>query len=124
MFELWLISIVDSLKNFFYISTTVLMVASIIFLILRLVFLLDVFEVDEDKIKKIKLWLRTTVIACITGFFFYTIIPTSRDAYIILGGGMVLDFFQDNPEAQKLPENILKNVNDWLESYQDNDSIK
>lgn len=124
MFELWLISVADSLKGFFYISATILMIASIIFSVLRVLFLLDIFEVDSGKIKKTKLWIKTTVITCITCFFLYTIIPTSKDAYIILGGGMVLDFFQDNPEAQKLPENLLKNVNDWLESYQDNDSIK
>lgn len=124
MFELWLISVADSLKAFFYISATILMIVSILFLVLQVLFRLDIFEVDSDQIKKMKLWIKTTVITCITCFFLYTIIPTSRDAYIILGGGMVLDFFQENPEAQKLPENILKNVNDWLESYQDNDSIK
>lgn len=124
MFELWLISVADSLKGFFYISATMLMGVSILFLILQVLFRLDIFEVDSDQIKKMKLWIKTTVITCITCFFLYTIIPTSRDAYIIFGGGMVLDFFQENPEAQKLPENVLKNVNDWLESYQDNDSIK
>ena len=124
MFELWLISVADSLKGFFYISATMLMIVSILFLVLQVLFRLDIFEVDSDQIKKMKLWIKTTVITCITCFFLYTIIPTSRDAYIILGGGMVLDFFQENPEAQKLPENVLKNVNDWLESYQDNDSIK
>ena len=126
MFELWLISVADSVKNLFIGLTVPLTIVGIFFLGSKIFIWLNPPSSEDEQIraKKANRCFKITLIALFTSAFISILIPKSKDLYIIFCGGMVLDFFQENPEAQKLPENVLKNVNDWLESYQDNDSIK
>lgn len=128
MFELWLISIADSVKNLFIGLTVPLTIAGLFFLGSKIFIWLNPPSSEEEQVraKKANKCFKVTLIALFISAFISILIPKSKDLYIIIGGGMVLDFFQENPEAQKLPENILENINYWLESYQDqdNDSIK
>lgn len=46
--------------------------------------------------------------------------PSKKDLYFIIGGGTALHVVS-NEEVQKLPTNLARAANDWLERYYEGD---
>ena len=51
-------------------------------------------------------------------------IPKTKDCYAIFGVGSVLHYVNHSEQAQKIPDNALKAVNYYLESFTPKDSIR
>lgn len=43
-----------------------------------------------------------------------TFIPDKKELMIIIGGGAIYDYVQNSEEVKKLPDNVVKALNDWL----------
>lgn len=74
---------------------------------------------DEDNEEYI-----TTLVKKMTKRLFYafcisttlvTFIPDKKDLMVIIGGGAIYDYVQSSEEVKKLPDNVVKALNDWLE---------
>lgn len=106
-FVLWLCSIASNVGTLFF---TVGTVGTVLYL------LTWAFksELDFDSGRPSSGWL----VALVSCFFLGTIIPPTNDCYMIFGVGKTLQYVQSSKEAQKLPDNALKTINDLLEKVQ------
>lgn len=46
---------------------------------------------------------------------FSVFIPSKTDMVAIVGGGSVYEYVKSNKDAQKIPDNVVKKLNKWLE---------
>lgn len=78
----------------------------------------DDYPSDKSPVSSILDWLLSTYKKFFTAFIVLTslvvLIPDKKDFYFIIGGSVALSLSQ-NEEAQKLPNNVLKALNAFLE---------
>ena len=72
--------------------------------------------------KSLKYVLPITIISVIL----YLFIPTTNEALLIYGVGGTVDYLQENPTAQKLPDKCIKALDKWVDSWniEENDSVE
>lgn len=96
-----------------------LFITSIIVLILSLLIGLALlgaayYDENSDARKRSYKYFRITIIS-----FFVMMaslfIPSKQDMYIIYGVGGTIDYLQESEEAKKLPENVIKACNMFIE---------
>ena len=73
----------------------------------------------DEYVHKIKMTAILTAVCAVI----MTFIPTTKECYIIYGVGKTVDYLQSNKEAQKLPNNVIKALNYYLEEMS-SDSTK
>jgi hypothetical protein len=56
----------------------------------------------------------------------YLFIPTTNEALLIYGVGGTIDYLQENPTAQKLPDKCIKALDKWVDSWsiEEKDSVE
>lgn len=106
-FVLWLCSIASNVSQLFFTLGGVGLVIYFLAWAIR-------SELDFDCGRPSRGWL----IALVMCFFMGTVIPSTNDCYMIFGVGKTLQYVQSSKEAQKLPDNALKTINDLLEKVQ------
>lgn len=96
-----------------------LFITSIIVLILSVVIELTLlgtayYNEDDDARKRSYKYFRITIIS-----FFVMMaslfIPSKQDMYVIYGVGGTIDYLKESEEAKKLPENVIKACNAFIE---------
>lgn len=106
-FILWLCSIASSVGNVFLLVGVIGLIAY---------FLAWARNTDEGL--EGSLPSRKWAIAIAICFFIRMIVPSTPSCYMILGVGKTLQYVRSSPEAQKLPDNVLRTINDLLENVQ------
>lgn len=61
--------------------------------------------------------MKISSITAVILILFYIFIPSSTQLYAIYGIGGTIDYLKENKEAEKIPDNILKAANTFLENY-------
>lgn len=72
--------------------------------------------------KGLKIFVPVTIILS----FLYILTPTTNEALLIYGVGGTIDYLQENPTAQKLPDKCIKALDKWVDSWniEEKDSVK
>lgn len=65
----------------------------------------------EDKAAKI---LKSSLIGAIVSVAGFIFIPDKQDLYVIFGLGAIVDYLQDNRDAEEIPNNVMKLANEYL----------
>lgn len=76
---------------------------------------------DRDKefwIKHMRLKTKVAFAIAIVSALSLVALPTKEEAFLIYGGGTVIEYVQNNEEAKKIPDNAVKALNTWLETIQ------
>lgn len=85
-------------------------------LILALMSFFVLLTDDEcDFFNVTKKWLRPVLAVIVVCSMVSIFTPSKSDLYAIYGIGGTIDYLKDNPEAQKLPDNLIKAANAFLE---------
>lgn len=113
MKELYLISVLGTLKD---IAIALFIVAIIIFTGM-LIWRMDKqpfnpkYKNDVYSDKTSKKGMKISLIIAILNICVMIFIPSRSELYIIYGIGTVIDYIQENPEAQQLPDKTIKYLN-------------
>jgi CRISPR/Cas system-associated protein Cas10 (large subunit of type III CRISPR-Cas system) len=67
-------------------------------------------------LKRIQKWIG---IAFLTSAVLFVFTPNKKEMLMIYGGGTIIDYIQNNKELQKIPDNVVKALNKWLEEELD-----
>ena len=77
-------------------------------------------DIDEELMKKLsKSMIIVAVICLVLGI----LLPTKKDCYIIFGIGSVIDYIQENDEAQQLPDKTVKMLNALADKHTEEEKI-
>jgi hypothetical protein len=68
--------------------------------------------------KYIRLKAKAALAIAIISALLLVALPTKEEAFLIYGGGTVIDYMQNSEEVKKIPDNAVKALNTWLESVQ------
>lgn len=122
MMDLYWISVLGNLSDVIYV---LLFVSFFITLVLCIACFL-VYTSDEcrEKIGYVKTSLKWAVFAMAVLGIISVFAPNSQQLYAIYGIGGTIDYLKENKEAQKLPDNIIKAANVFLEKCQQEASQK
>ena len=111
MKELYLFFLLGNIKDVSGISSLTLgLVFSVYF-----IFLLLTYDEKENFFrlpKKVQKWAG---IAFITSAILFIFTPSKKELLMIYGGGTILEYIQNNKEVKKIPDNVVKALNKWLE---------
>lgn len=73
-------------------------------------------EYDKASIKKATKIEKKLLIFSIIPILMTAFIPSKEQLYVIYGVGTVVDYAKGSKEVQKLPDNVVKALNMWLEN--------
>lgn len=76
--------------------------------------------INDEIISFLKRNLKRSVIIAIISGILTIVVPSKQELYVIYGIGGTIDYLKENPNAQKLPNNIINAANKFLENYQSN----
>lgn len=113
MKELYLISVLGSLKIVCMIATPVL------FILAAVAYTAYDDASSEQKGKYYKKLFKNFSIGFVFALLGIITIPTTQELYAIYSIGTTIDYLKENPEAKKLPNNIVNFLNRWLEDKQE-----
>ena len=123
MNELYWITRFDSICA----CATVAYVVGIIAVVISLFILAVALEEQDADVKKTGTkFFRISFIIFICGLILKIFVPTSKEALLIWGVGGTIDYLQENPTAQKLPDKCIKALDKWVDSWsiEENDSVE
>lgn len=92
---------------------------AILVLILSFSVILFVNRITDDELdindwierNHVKTWLMGLGVISL---IIVTFTPSKNELILIYGGGAILEYIQDNPQAKELPDNVIKYLNDYL----------
>lgn len=77
----------------------------------------DSSEKDKEFYSKhVRLKAKIALAIAIVSVLLLVALPTREEAFLIYGGGTVIDYVQNNEEVKKIPDNAVKALNTWLET--------
>lgn len=62
----------------------------------------------------VKKWAKRLFYVFCISCLLVTFVPDKKDLMVIIGGGAIYDYVQNSEEVKKLPDNVVKTLNDWL----------
>jgi formate hydrogenlyase subunit 3/multisubunit Na+/H+ antiporter MnhD subunit len=119
MKELYLISTLGTVKAI----AIVLFIIAIVIFIGMLIWRMDMQPFNPnynphvycDKVSK--RGIKISLIVALFNMCIMIFIPTRYELYTIYGIGTVIDYIQENPEAQQLPDKTIKYLNTIADKY-------
>lgn len=99
------------------------MILTVTFLLLGLVFLIWYFNVYEEEERKI--FRKRAIIFGSVGIFLLiaqAFVPTTKQALIIYGVGGTIDYIKSNDTAKQLPDKAIIALDKYLESINEENS--
>lgn len=111
MTEIYWLTRLDYINNFFTVMIIVGVITSMV-----LIIICSIMYLSEDfvpsKLKNISIYtLIITIILSITSIF----IPTTKDAYMIYGIGGSIDYLKENETAKQLPDKYINFIDKWVD---------
>lgn len=81
--------------------------------------ILFVNKINDDELdindwierNNVKTW---AVCLGVISLFITIFVPSKKELILIYGGGTILEYVQNNPQAKELPDNVIKYLNDYL----------
>ena len=83
-------------------------------------------EEDSEEIAVGKKFSKTFIPVLVVSMFIKVFVPTTQEALLIYGVGGTIDYLQDNPTAQKLPDKCIQALDRWVDSWyiEEEDSVE
>lgn len=111
MTEIYWLTRLDYINNFFTVMIIVGVITSMV-----LIIICSIMYLNEDfvpsKLKNISIYtLIITIILSITSIF----IPTTKDAYMIYGIGGSIDYLRENETVKQLPDKCINFIDKWVD---------
>lgn len=123
MNELYWITRFDSICN----CATAIYIVGIIAVIVSIFILIVGLDEGDTDVKRVGVkFFKISFPILICGLIFKIFIPTSKEALLIWGVGGTIDYLQENPTAQKLPDKCIKALDKWVDSWsiEEKDSVE
>lgn len=111
MSDLYWITVLGNLGTLAVVVTMLTTISSILLLIPYL----ESYENENHRVFKIALYVSVFLLVISTTM--NVLIPSRKELYVIYGLGGTIDYLKDNKEAKKLPDNVLKSLNIFIEEY-------
>lgn len=111
-FLVYLIGVIDNLKSMIGVFAFILMLVAGGILFRHIVYLAEGFNISKTDIEIYKLGKRFLLASAIL-LVLAAVTPTSK----VIAAMAIIPPIVENQEAQKLPENIVKFLNQYLEQY-------
>lgn len=107
---IYLITILDSLSNFFFIC---MLVSLLLSGIITLVWLIE-YGADEDMFKKLilKLWIAQFIFD-----FLYILTPNTKQAVAIFSVGSTIEYVKGNDKIKELPDKMIDYLDKYIDEY-------
>lgn len=123
MNELYWITRFDSICTCATVAYTVGIIAVVISLFILAI---SLEEEDADVRKTGAKFFKISFTIFICGLILKVFVPTSKEALLIWGVGGTIDYLQENPTAQKLPDKCIKALDKWVDSWsiEEKDSVE
>ena len=121
MLEVYLITRLTALNNFFFAIAMTTGIIAVICIVIYGINYMDGYRAYEGMQVTLKKWLRNCIITCVVFTLFNMFTPTTKDAMLIYGVGTTVDFLQENENVQQLPDKCVKALNDWVDSLVEDD---
>ena len=111
MTEIYWLTRLDYINNFFTAMIIVGIITSMVLIIIcSIMYLCEDFM--PSKLKNISIYtLIITIILSITSIF----IPTTKDAYMIYGIGKSIDYLRENETVKQLPDKCINFIDKWVD---------
>jgi hypothetical protein len=74
-------------------------------------------DCDKENLVSLKKTLKRFIILGIATLIPSILIPSKTELYVIYGVGNVIDYIQENPETQELPDKTVKFLNAVADDY-------
>ena len=107
------------LGNLHVIIKAIMIISILFFAVLFIFYLLSFSEEDEVNFcNTIAKYFKISLVTLATSTALFIFIPSSTELYAIYGIGGTIDYLKENNEAKKLPDNIIKATNIFLEEME------
>ena len=106
---------------------TTTFILGIIALVISIFIIIVSLEEDDSDVKKVGTkFFKISFTIFICGLILKVFVPTSKEALLIWGVGGTIDYLQENPTAQKLPDKCIKALDKWVDSWsiEEKDSVE
>lgn len=123
MSELYWITRFDSICA----CATAIFIVGIIAVIISIFILIAGLDEGDSDVKRVGMkFFKVSFPILICGLILKIFVPTSKEALLIWGVGGTIDYLQENPTAQKLPDKCIKALDKWVDSWniEENDSVE
>jgi len=123
MSELYWITRFDSICA----CATTTFIIGIIAVIVSIFILIVSLEEGDSDVRRVGVkFFKVSFPILICGLILKVFVPTSKEALLIWGVGGTIDYLQENPTAQKLPDKCIKALDKWVDSWsiEEKDSVK
>lgn len=128
--QMYWITRLDAVRSFFGWMMGLAVIALIAYLIgLAIIYTEGTGSLREDESyinwnKRWKPWKVGMILSFIIGFIGITLAPSKNDALLIMGGGTVLEYIENNEDLGKIPDNAIKALSEWSDNFLDEQRTK
>ena len=123
MNELYWITRFDSICS----CATATFIVGIIAVIVSIFIMIVSLEEGDSDVKRVGVkFFKVSFPILICSLILKVFVPTSKEALLIWGVGGTIDYLQENPTAQKLPDKCIKALDKWVDSWsiEEKDSVE
>lgn len=122
MSEIYWITRLGALYNLFAILASLAGIASIFLSLMAIMEGGDAYtDEDHKRVKKLWRFFKMATATCMVLILLAIFIPSKKDMLLIYGVGGTIDYLQDNPKAQKLPDKVIDCLDKYLDEKNDNE---
>ena len=110
----------DSMRILFGVFIGVSIAAIIIYLVGSGGILADYDKEDDTYKNWMNFWKKKFIAIFIflsIGVFGIIFVPSKNDALLIMGGGTVLEYIENNEDLGKIPDNAIKALSEWSDNF-------
>ena len=94
-----------------------LVVRLIASIVMAILFILSLYDEDEESLSSSKKGLKFSLPILIFGALMVIFVPTTKEALLIYGVGGTIDYIKSNKTAKQLPDKCIKALDKWVDKY-------
>ena len=109
----------DSMRSLFGVFIGVSIALIVIYFIGSGMILTDYNREDEEYKNWMNFWKKKFIAIFIffgIGILGIIFVPSKKDALLIMGGGTVLEYIENNEDLGKIPDNAIKALSEWSDT--------
>lgn len=103
----YLIGVLDKLAEVLLALVTIFGFLTVIMIIVKLIAWSE-NDIKPAVLKAIKRYFKLSIIGFAVFLIFYTVTPSKKDVLLIVAGGSIAEFVENNETAKELPNDVIE----------------